>query len=80
MRRAVALYASVISIMLAFAVGTVVARFDPRILAGALLFYLSDLLVARQRFVAPGLVNRVVGLPLYYAGQVLLAWSVTGSG
>ena len=43
---------------------------------GALFFYLSDLLVARDRFVAPGWINRLVGLPLYYAGQFLLAFSV----
>jgi uncharacterized membrane protein YhhN len=45
------------------------------VLAGALFFYLSDLCVARQRFVAEGFVNRLLGLPLYYAGQFLLAWS-----
>jgi hypothetical protein len=45
----------------------------PEVRAGALLFYLSDLAVARDRFVRPGLANRLVGLPLYYAGQVLLA-------
>jgi hypothetical protein len=29
--------------------------------------------VARQRFETPSLANRVVGLPAYYAGQLLLA-------
>jgi len=43
---------------------------------GAALFYLSDLAVARDRFVRPGLANRVVGLPMYYAAQVILALSV----
>ena len=43
---------------------------------GSLLFYLSDLAVARQRFVRPDFVNRVVGLPLYYAGQFLLALTI----
>jgi hypothetical protein len=32
--------------------------------------------VARQRFVSEGFGNRLLGLPLYYAGQFLLAWSV----
>ena len=41
--------------------------------AGSLLFYLSDLAVARQRFVNPDFVNRAIGLPLYYTGQFLLA-------
>jgi hypothetical protein len=31
---------------------------------------------ARQRFVTPSLGNRVVGLPTYYAGQLLLALSI----
>ena len=43
---------------------------------GALLFYLSDLAVARQRFVHPSFVNRAVGLPLYYAGQFLIALTI----
>jgi len=41
--------------------------------AGAVLFWLSDLAVARDRFVRPGFVNPLVGLPLYYAAQLLLA-------
>jgi uncharacterized membrane protein YhhN len=44
--------------------------------AGALLFYLSDLAVARHRFVHPGFVNRALGLPLYYAGQFLIAVTI----
>ena len=44
--------------------------------AGALLFYVSDLAVARHRFVKAELLNRAIGLPLYYAGQVLIAMSV----
>ncbi len=43
---------------------------------GALLFYLSDLFVARNRFVKKAFRNRLVGLPLYYTGQFLLAFSV----
>jgi len=44
--------------------------------SGAVLFYLSDLAVARHRFVQPEFVNRGIGLPLYYAGQVLIALSI----
>lgn len=43
---------------------------------GALLFYFSDLFVARNRFVVKAHLNRMVGLPLYYTGQFLLAFSV----
>jgi uncharacterized membrane protein YhhN len=44
--------------------------------AGAILFYLSDLAVARHRFVHPSFVNRALGLPAYYAGQLLLALTI----
>lgn len=43
---------------------------------GAVLFYLSDLAVARDRFVRPAFANRLLGLPLYYGAQVLLALAV----
>ncbi len=46
------------------------------ILLGALVFYLSDICVARDRFVKKEFLNRLLGLPLYYLGQFLLAWSV----
>ena len=51
---------------------------DARLRLGAVLFYLSDIMVARDRFVAPGFANRLVGLPLYFGGQLLLAWSAGG--
>ncbi|GBE21455.1 MAG TPA: lysoplasmalogenase [Actinobacteria bacterium] len=69
-------YIAVISTMLVVAVGATASGATPMLLAGAVAFYLSDLSVARDRFVAPGFVNRVWGLPLYYAGQLLIAWSV----
>jgi uncharacterized membrane protein YhhN len=47
--------------------------------AGAILFYLSDLAVARHRFVQPSFVNRALGLPIYYLGQLLLALTI-GAG
>jgi uncharacterized membrane protein YhhN len=43
---------------------------------GAILFYISDLSVARDRFVSHGFANRAWGLPAYYAGQVLMAWTL----
>jgi uncharacterized membrane protein YhhN len=47
--------------------------------AGALLFYLSDLAVARHRFVRKDFINRAVGLPIYYLGQLLLALTIGAS-
>ncbi|WP_419663745.1 conserved uncharacterized protein, YhhN-like [Desulfosarcina variabilis str. Montpellier] len=45
------------------------------ILIGASLFYLSDIAVARQRFVTSDHRNRMVGLPLYYGAQFILVFS-----
>jgi uncharacterized membrane protein YhhN len=76
-RLSVAAYIAVISIMVWGAVAVAAADRLPRMIAlGALLFYLSDLTVARDRFVKPEFVNRLLGLPLYYAGQILIALSV----
>jgi len=46
------------------------------IATGAVLFYLSDLTVARDRFVQSDFLNRAIGLPMYYAAQILIALSV----
>lgn len=49
-----------------------------RLAAGAGVFFVSDLAVARDRFVARSFANKLWGLPAYYAGQLLFAWSVAG--
>ncbi len=77
MRLPVIVYMVAISLMVSLAVGSYVFRPSPLALAGAVAFYLSDLSVARDRFVAPGFVNRLWGIPLYYVAQLLFAWSVT---
>jgi uncharacterized membrane protein YhhN len=69
----VAAYITVISAMLVLAAAAAV----PLVIVAAVAFYVSDLFVARDRFVAPAFVNRAWGLPLYYGAQLLLAWSVT---
>jgi len=46
------------------------------VLIGAVSFYLSDLFVARDRFLKSEFSNRLIGLPMYYCGQFLLAFSV----
>ena len=79
MRGPVAAYVLVITAMVAVAAGTVGAHGDPRILIGAFGFYLSDLAVARDKFVAPGFSNRAWGLPLYFFSQLLLATTVAGA-
>lgn len=77
LRWPVAAYIAVISAMVAFAVGSWALGGPGRsaLLLGALLFYASDLAVARDRFVAPGPANKVWGLPTYFAAQLLFALS-----
>ncbi len=70
-------YVVAITLMVWGAVATAMAGSRPLwVVLGAGLFFGSDVLVARQRFVTPSLANRVVGLPAYYAGQLLLALSI----
>jgi uncharacterized membrane protein YhhN len=76
MRVPVWLYVATISVMMVMAVGTHAADHNIFILTGATLFVLSDLAVARNRFVAPGFMNRAIGLPLYFTAQLLLAASM----
>ena len=76
MRFAVGAYVAVISAMLGATLS--IARVLPVVTAGAVAFVVSDLAVARERFVAPDPRNRLWGLPLYYVGQLLIASSVAG--
>lgn len=73
LRGPVFVYAVAITAMVALAVGTVARHGGAFVLVAAIAFYLSDLSVARDRFVAPGFGNRLWGLPLYYAAQLVFA-------
>jgi uncharacterized membrane protein YhhN len=80
MRLPVLMYVVVISIMIV-AAWSVTGNLDLlpsgriMIVAGAFSFYLSDMFVARDRFYKKEFLNRLAGLPLYYTGQFLLAFS-----
>jgi uncharacterized membrane protein YhhN len=81
MRVAVIAYVGVIVVMVIG--GAAVALRGPGspahaalVFAGAAMFFASDLAVARDRFVAQGFVNRAWGLPVYYAAQLALGWSL----
>lgn len=76
LRTPVKLYVAVISAMLACAAGATAATGDRLILAGAFAFFVSDLAVARGQFVEKSFSNKAWGLPLYFGGQLLLAWSI----
>jgi uncharacterized membrane protein YhhN len=68
MRPKVFLYVGLITVMVACAAGT-----NGWLTSAAVLFYVSDICVARQRFVQAGMLNRLIGLPLYYAAQWMFA-------
>ena len=81
MLRPVIAYIVVITIMVIGAwtvLGDANLNFTGRLLVfmGAVSFYLSDLFVARDRFLKSEFSNRLMGLPMYYLGQFLLAFSV----
>ncbi len=77
----VALYIVVITLMM---IGAIAVFRDPSmtkagawaVLLGGVLFGLSDFFVASHRFKKQRHINKLLGLPLYYAGQFLLAFSV----
>jgi uncharacterized membrane protein YhhN len=76
MKPPVVAYSTAITAMVSLALGAAAQAREPAVALGAVLFLLSDLAVARDRFVAPGFDNRAWGLPLYYAAQVVLARTV----
>ena len=81
MRIPVIAYIVVITVMVIGAwtvLGDTRLNFACRLLVfiGAVSFYLSDLFVARDRFLKSEFSNRLIGLPMYYCGQFLLAFSV----
>jgi len=66
-------YTAVISLMVIAAFGARGAGASRLIVAGALMFFVSDLSVAAQRLVQTELPTIVWGLPLYYAAQLCFA-------
>lgn len=85
MRLAVIAYMLVISTMVAMAMGSAVLTgpgetWRVGLLGSAILFYASDLFVARERFVVSEPRNRLVGLPLYYVAQLGFAWFTAAAG
>jgi len=75
-RKLVWAYVVVISCMLIAALGAARGSGPLGIAFGAVLFAVSDLTVARDRFVSHAFANRLVGLPLYFAAQLVLAHTV----
>ena len=76
MKGPVRAYVAAISLMVVLAASTSTFGGNLWILAGALAFYVSDLAVARERFVTPSSWNGIWGTPAYFGGQVILALTV----
>ncbi len=69
--------AMVIAAIALLRTGTLELRRRELFAVGAVLFFASDLAVARDKFVAKEFINRAWGLPVYYAAQLLIAWSIS---
>jgi uncharacterized membrane protein YhhN len=76
MRGPIAAYMLVIGLMCVAALGAAGEGAPWMVPVGALMFTASDIGVVRDRFVSRGFENRAIGLPLYYAAQLLIAWSI----
>ena len=81
LRPAVAIYVLVITAMVIGAIaiyrgGLFDDAHGAMFALGAILFFLSDIAVARERFVARDFRNKLLGLPAYFAGQLLIAWTI----
>ena len=72
-------YVGVISVMVICAVASTWESNNYWVLIGAVMFFLSDLAVAKQRFVNPSFVNKLWGLPLYYGAQLILAYTIAST-
>ena len=76
LRGPVGAYNLVIFAMVVLACGATGGGAHWSLAVAAIAFALSDVAVARNRFVAPGFINRLWGLPLYFSAQMLMASTV----
>ena len=76
---AILAYAVVISLMVAMSVGAFGKGGNILVPLGAVAFYVSDIFVARGHLGLSTGLDGYIGVPLYYAGMVMLASSVVGA-
>lgn len=76
MRIPVYVYILIITLMLSLAVGVWASMGLWNLPLGALMFYLSDIFVARDRFKTSDKWNLIIGGPLYFFGQLFIASSL----
>ena len=77
---AVPVYLAAITVMTSLAVAASASSMSPFLAIAAITFTASDISVARNRFVARSVVNKIWGVPLYYIAQLLFAISVLSHG
>lgn len=78
LRAPVAAYGVIVCLMVATGVASALATRSWTLGLGALLVPGSDIAVARERFGRRSFGNKLLGLPAYYVGQVLIALSLLG--
>jgi uncharacterized membrane protein YhhN len=79
MKKPVLAYVVTICTMVALSAG-VMFRGGAQFTIAAVVFMISDLFVARDRFVKTEFTNRLIGLPLYYGAQLIFATSLALTG
>lgn len=72
-------YVVVISLMAISATGMTVVSGSALYLTAAGLFVVSDILVARDRFIRSQLINGAIALPMYYLAQLIFALAAGAS-
>ena len=78
LKKLVPIYVAVITVMVIGAIAIMSHGSWPgryRLWWGAILFFVSDVSVARD-LADEDATNRIWGLPCYYAGQMFIAWSL----
>ena len=79
MQKAVPAYILAITLMVILSIGCAIQHNAPWVAAGAIGFMLSDLAVARERFVSSGFINKIWGTPLYFGAQVVIAMTTAAN-
>ena len=75
MKAKVLAYIIVITLMVAFSFGTG----NMFVTKAAVLFYISDITVARDRFVQKSILNTILGSPMYFTAQLMFAAASGGA-
>jgi len=76
LRVAVGIYLAILSTMVVTGISAGITHRAVLLACGVMLVAGSDIAVARERFGRSMFANKLVGLPAYYAGQILIALSL----